>query len=99
MQAHKLHPNGGSEQAPSGRNLGDEATFVCARNPARGIFRIVLVTYGSMAQLILLRACCSHVGRPGGSPIPRHPAVRPDKSLVESNNSGSPSQHKTAWGF
>ena len=37
MQAHTFRPNNGSERAPSGLNLGDETTFVHARNPKRGV--------------------------------------------------------------
>jgi hypothetical protein len=33
MQACMFRPNRGGERAPSGRNLGDEAVFIYARNP------------------------------------------------------------------
>jgi hypothetical protein len=43
------------------------------------IFSIVLVTFGSVAQLIFCALIISILGPTGRHPIPRHPAARPDE--------------------
>jgi hypothetical protein len=74
------------EEAGPAAMLAPRKLFQC---PGR-IFRIILVTYGRIAQLIHCAPIVRNVGPTRRRPIPPDTLLPGQTSLVEGNNSGIP---------